>query len=481
MSDVEGMDAAQEERLEEIWEKDKLGRRADADFLIRFLTRRIEERGERDEKKSFVLNIDSQWGGGKTFFLTRFGKQLKTGNYLVADVNAWEDDHAEDPLIAVMAAIGIAVEEHIKKDEQLVNDLSVLNNKVGKVAIAVGAKILRHQADKYLGEGAADLIATGLNAAMETESVFENVIKNFQKERQEIHDFRTELEKFLGKLKDVKKPLFILVDEMDRCRPPYAIALLERVKHLFNIDNVIFVFATDTAQLSHSIKAVYGEGYDGHRYLHRFFDQTFRFPVPSIKDFVSSLVAMSGIPSARLKLPDGRGVENFCTQFFQDLNLPLRDISQCVDILHSVVTAWDSRYPPIHAIVILPLIVAFQNGLDVQLNGELSNKVLDMLTEKTSLQMNWEIEYFDQLQRVAGTIGWWEYFDAHIDMGRKSEMELSEYLGDDTLPIWKSKCGRYLLQEYLVVGSGGHNTLSCHPSMNQYFNVISSAGRLGSV
>ncbi|QDE47832.1 hypothetical protein EIN43_17235 [Enterobacter hormaechei] len=65
-------------------------------------------------------------------------------------------------------------------------------------------------------------------------------------------------------------PTFIFIDELDRCRPNYAIDMLETIKHLFDINNVVFVIATDKEQLSHSICSVYGSGFDATRYLDRF-------------------------------------------------------------------------------------------------------------------------------------------------------------------------------------------------------------------
>jgi hypothetical protein len=73
----------------------------------------------------------------------------------------------------------------------------------------------------------------------------------------------------------LKKPMFVFIDELDQCQPTYAIELLEIVKHLFDIPGLIFVIATDTEQLQHSVKSVYGEGFDASRYLHRIFNRSF--------------------------------------------------------------------------------------------------------------------------------------------------------------------------------------------------------------
>ncbi|MBK7493258.1 MAG: hypothetical protein IPI17_15895 [Nitrosomonas sp.] len=75
----------------------------------------------------------------------------------------------------------------------------------------------------------------------------------------------------------LKKPLFIFIDELDRCRPLYAIELLERIKHLFVYQGIVFVIATDTEQLKHSINAIYGSGFDSTTYLRRFLTKVIHF------------------------------------------------------------------------------------------------------------------------------------------------------------------------------------------------------------
>ena len=75
--------------------------------------------------------------------------------------------------------------------------------------------------------------------------------------------------KEIGKEKEL--PLFILIDELDRCRPNYAIELLENIKHIFDIPGIVFIVATDSKQLSHSINAVYGSKFASEKYLKRFF------------------------------------------------------------------------------------------------------------------------------------------------------------------------------------------------------------------
>ncbi|WP_295033221.1 P-loop NTPase fold protein [Shewanella sp.] len=83
-----------------------------------------------------------------------------------------------------------------------------------------------------------------------------------------------------------KYPAFVFIDELDRCRPSYAVEMLEVIKHIFDIDGVVFIVATDTAQLQHAVKAIYGEGFDARTYLSRFFNSRFTLRQPSIDSLI---------------------------------------------------------------------------------------------------------------------------------------------------------------------------------------------------
>ena len=90
-------------------------------------------------------------------------------------------------------------------------------------------------------------------------------------------------------------PAFILIDELDRCRPSYAVEMLETIKHIFDIPKVVFVLATDTEQLQHAIKVIYGDGFDAQNYLGRFFMRRFNLPLVSTKVFIEEYLSKKAI------------------------------------------------------------------------------------------------------------------------------------------------------------------------------------------
>ena len=74
-----------------------------------------------------------------------------------------------------------------------------------------------------------------------------------------------------------------IIDELDRCRPTFAIELLERVKHIFDVPNIVFVFGINRAELVKSLESIYGE-IDAGTYLRRFFDMEFVLPEPTARE-----------------------------------------------------------------------------------------------------------------------------------------------------------------------------------------------------
>ncbi|PKQ09920.1 MAG: hypothetical protein CVT73_00015 [Alphaproteobacteria bacterium HGW-Alphaproteobacteria-12] len=368
------------------WAGDLLNRHEDAAFLEPFLVNRIDDRGLAGQSRSFVLNIDAAWGEGKSFFLERFAKQLRKKNYLVAEVNAWHDDHADDPLLAVISAIDDAVAPALKKKTAVKHSWRTVKHSGAKIAVAAMKGAAIHWARKGLGEGVDAIVDGFADEPMASETVeiitasqdaafeqfdemltvqAEHILEKFREEKKTIESFRSELSNFLSKLQSnaFQTPLFVLVDELDRCRPPYAIKLLERVKHLFEIDNVIFVIATDTDQLQHSIKAVYGSGFDSPRYLRRFFDRTYVFPKPAFDAFVRSLLRRFPLPEEKVSLPFGEDLEEFLVSAFSHFDLGPRDVEQAYDLLRTVVTSLQPQLR-MELVVLLPMVIGHQIGIE---------------------------------------------------------------------------------------------------------------------
>lgn len=360
------------------WQDDLLGRKQDAEFLYNFLIGQVEKRKGQGRVGSYVINIDSDWGGGKTFFLERFAKDIAGRGHMVVEINAWRDDYAEDPYVAIMAAIDRAFAPYMKEDSKVKSTWSSAKKSGGVIAVRVGGAILKGLAKKTIGldvEDISDAFAEEVGAGELASEAIESGVKEgakqidkffdasldalvdgFNRTSAAMVDFREKLELAVQAISGEKPgPVFILVDELDRCRPTYAVQLLERVKHLFDVPGVVFVFGTNTSQLQHSIAGAYGASFDGFRYLKRFFDRTYAFEAPSLESYVDSLC--QHLPEGKIRSPEDN-LSEVLTLGFKAYDFDLRAISQVMEIVDATATAWRHKVP-IEIALLFPLCAHF--------------------------------------------------------------------------------------------------------------------------
>ncbi|QDC01730.1 P-loop NTPase fold protein [Mesorhizobium sp. 8] len=385
---VTGMDTEQAtDPLDTIWGDDLIGRRGDAKFLQEFLCGKIADRKRLRQTGSYVLNIDAEWGAGKSFFLDRFARQLEHSGHVVARVNAWRDDHLDDPFIAILSSIDEALKPFVKKDGKLLDAWRGVKQNAIPVAGKLGAGLLKTVVKRYVGKEALDAVedlmtdSVGFDedgvdgersaseqiiegAVSETivqiESVIDagaqKLIDAFNGKNKATETFKGKLGKAIAALEGTREtPLFILVDELDRCRPSYAIALLERVKHLFDADNVAFVFATNSGELQHIVSGAYGPSFDGFRYLKRFFDRTYLLAEPDAEKFIAVEIA-AALDLAKLRAP--KDAVYFMIAGFSAYRSDLREIKHAIDLMSSVVSAWQHRIP-VEMVLLFPLVMIF--------------------------------------------------------------------------------------------------------------------------
>ncbi len=105
----------------------------------------------------------------------------------------------------------------------------------------------------------------------------------------EAYNFRGILEEFVDKVDD-EKPVVFIIDELDRCRPNYAVEVLEQIKHLFSVPGIVFVLSIDKEQLGNAVRGFYGsDRIDADEYLRRFFDLEYKIPEPNTQKFIEYL------------------------------------------------------------------------------------------------------------------------------------------------------------------------------------------------
>lgn len=215
-----------------------------------------------------VLALDARWGEGKTWFVRHWAKHLDDTNHNVIYLDAFANDYLDDPFLTIAAEISQAFKD---SDEIGIEEVNDFNSKTASVLISLAA-ILPVIAAKaglhWIGLGGAgeawqevykegkevfDTVSDEISVKVKEQ--IEKKIENHHIEKQTIQDFKKELAELAAKL---EKPLVFIIDELDRCRPDFSIRLIERIKHFFDIKNIVFVLVMNKPQLLQSVKNYYG-------------------------------------------------------------------------------------------------------------------------------------------------------------------------------------------------------------------------------
>ena len=246
---------------------DKFGLEAFADELTRYL--QIES---KFVDESYVLSLNSEFGSGKSTFFEMWANKLKSvkNTFEVVYINAWESDFQGDPLLAIVSYLLDILQPG--KDIEPIKETA---GKLCKFALSVGNDVVQ----RFTG---VDVIKAGQYAESE-EGVAERELGHacFQL-YQERHKLFEKLKTLLRELTDKPgQPILVIIDELDRCRPNYAIEFLETIKHFFDIKGLIFVIGVDKVQLASSAKALFGQELVFDEYYRKFAHRNVNLAVKS--------------------------------------------------------------------------------------------------------------------------------------------------------------------------------------------------------
>lgn len=270
------------------------------------------------QETSCSIALDGKWGSGKTFFIKQSKLLINAKNVMSNMENdkrnsiinslprikeeeeipenfnmaiyydAWENDNDSDPIISLVY--------EIIKQLGTTYDFSEKKN-VFKLAGSI--------LEMFTGKNVGSVIEN-----LKSENPFIEIEKEKNLEKN-IKDFFTEI------LVEKGNRLTVFIDELDRCKPNYAVQLLERIKHYLCDDRVSFVFAVNLEELQHTIKHFYGETFDACRYLDRFFNIRISLPPADKSRFYQ-----------RIGLESGYVLEDVCKRIIETYNMELREVSR---------------------------------------------------------------------------------------------------------------------------------------------------------
>jgi hypothetical protein len=344
-----------------------------------------------------VLALDGSWGSGKTTFLKMWQVKLDEIGHACLYLNAWKTDFAQEPLIAVVGELSSSIEsfapigqegdvlrKHMKKARKIAESIAKRSIPLGVKLATLGILDTQDLTEKVISDFTSEIVAER--------------IKDYESGKSEIEEFRKSLiylSEEISKIKSyIPTKVVIIIDELDRCRPIYAVQLLERIKHLFDVPGLVFILGIDRSQLSHSIKALYGTDFDAQGYLRRFIDLDYRLPEPKIGNYCEYLFRCFGINELMTKRQtqnkqyELENLRSFLGGLMSAASMSLREQEQIVARLSVVL----QTIPPNHFL--------FEITLSIFLFLREHNReiYLSLIEGKTDIETI--LSYIEQLPRI---------------------------------------------------------------------------------
>lgn len=242
----------------------------------------------------YVLRLEDNFGMGKTHFSTRFAYFLQNCDIDAIYFSAWENDYIEQPFVSFSTeiikyfqhrSINAELKAHLKNVSKSIYQLIL--NLLKSTTISVTA-----------GVGIQAGCSVDLNKGIDA---IENFVQSFIKNDDDLINFKKKLKGFLESLSN--KKLVIIVDELDRCRPDYAMKTLEIIKHFFDVEGLFIIIPTNERSLQKCVQALYGinetsnQDTENECYFNKFFNDKLNLYRPDYLKLVQTIIPKEKIQS----------------------------------------------------------------------------------------------------------------------------------------------------------------------------------------
>ena len=297
-----------------------------------------------NDQKSCTISLNAGFGQGKTIFLEMlkdFIEKEKGDKYTVLFIDAWKGDFFKEPIITILS-------EFLEYLEKTTQNNTTVKSKIFEILGSIVIKGTLQWGQNFTNQWLKNMgVNTDINMK-EIKKVFENLSKDKEVIGESLFK---EFEQRKGVLKEIKniisdytqdgKKLVIIVDELDRARPDYAVHFLEDMKHFFDIENVVFIFGVNKKQMEATVKTLYGNDLKFEGYYRKFFKHERDLPDPYKEaiNFIKSLLKQTKTDE---KLNSAANIHFL----FKAFKLTLRDLSRFIelcDIVLAKTTVDDER------------------------------------------------------------------------------------------------------------------------------------------
>ncbi|TYK65165.1 KAP family P-loop NTPase fold protein [Colwellia echini] len=445
-------------KLIETFPEDKLERAKYAKFLTKYLKSTSYD-DSTSTHLNYVLNLNSEWGAGKSYFLRRWANDLKT-QHPVAYIDAWKQDYSEDPLMTVISSMISQLSDQAPKSVTAFKPPKKLIGllKAAAPAVARGVtkrylgidpvKIMESDDEEEIGENIKDENGNPIDMGVAASKIVENLISDHDAKSKAIESLKVTVGLWVKSVIENGKnsPAFIFIDELDRCRPSYAVEMLETIKHIFDIPGVIFVVATDTEQLQHAVKAIYGEGFDARTYLARFFDSRFSLKSPNFNNLLEVHCQKQKLSKEHfdeldiLVWPENEGYKlmmDNITAVLSSFHLSTRAAIQITEKVIAITSNLDKN-SKLDMLMLTTLLCIREKDEElyeeilslnfIKLNGDKSITLDNYLSARFSFEAKEILINFNKINKT--------YFETNIYYS-----DLSFYIKNIFAPFFDSKCG----------------------------------------
>lgn len=270
------------------------------------------------QEESWSIAINGDWGSGKTFFV----KQCK---YILDRLNEYDPELTESINLETIWPNNKLEEIRQKPYRTLYYDAWEHDNDLDPIQSVLKC-ILSADWMSNVKDVAKKVATVGLSILQAVTPVDTKDLKNFLNDSSKSLDLlKKQFNQVLGQLVPDKGRLVIFIDELDRCKPTYAVKLLERIKHYFTNENITFIFSVDLGQLKNTVQNYYGDQFDGYSYLDRFFDLVINLPEPNMETYLNNtgdILVLNEIFKTEDNYPN-----HFCKYLIKQFSFSLRQIN----------------------------------------------------------------------------------------------------------------------------------------------------------
>ncbi len=227
-----------------------------------------------------VMALDGPWGSGKSIFTKMWAGHLRNEGFPVIYFDAFANDYMEDAFLALAGeVVELAQDKKAKSLRKFKDKAKGVARTFVKHSANIGVKIAT--VNVLDAEDAKNIGGDIAKAASDlTDQTLGEILDGRKEEKKALIAFSEALENLVSELQksDEKKPLVFIIDELDRCRPDFALDILERIKHVFSTKDVHFVLVTHLEQLANAVRVRYGPAIDAETYLQKFYQIVLNLP-----------------------------------------------------------------------------------------------------------------------------------------------------------------------------------------------------------